>query len=95
MHSPFGCPQPLPIGTVRALTIPINYGIDRVGTVYIAIRTLMTQQFISLKVKAAALAGPVGTRIYTAVIPVTAGNINTILQIIAAVPTANNTYLYT
>ena len=75
------------------MTIPINYGIDRIGTVYIAIQNYNDPAiYSSALIKGAAIAGPFSTRIYCAVIPVTAGNINTVLQIIADVFAANTTH---
>ncbi|MGA1977623.1 MAG: PKD-like domain-containing protein, partial [Bacteroidales bacterium] len=63
-----------------ALLIDVNYGIDRVGTVYIIVINYDYSPIpTSAQVKAAALAGPAGGRVATAVLPVTVGNINTIL----------------
>lgn len=93
LSQPVWVPATPSIGTTGPLTIPVNYGIDRVGTVYIAIQNFTDPTiYTSALIKTVAIAGPSGTRIYTAVLPVTAGNINTVLQVIANVVNANRTH---
>ena len=78
------------LGAPGAITIPINYGINKVGIVYvICFNYNHGSSLMSSEIRAAALAGPGGGRTATAVIPVTAGNINLTLQHILNVPDAN------
>ncbi|MDT8309492.1 MAG: hypothetical protein RQ866_08160, partial [Bacteroidales bacterium] len=70
------------------MTIPVNYGIDRLGTVYIIVYDVDVYWSInSSSVRSAAISGPTGHRVATAVIPVT--NINTVLQTVIDVFSAN------
>jgi len=81
------------IGTTGPLTIPVNYGIDRVGTVYITVVNFDFSPIpTSAQIKAGALAGPAGGRVATAVLPVTAANINLVLNTILTVINPNTVH---
>jgi hypothetical protein len=81
------------IGVTGPLTIPINYGSDRVGTVYIAIENFNDPaNYTSALIKTVAGLGASGSRVYTAVIPITAATRTLLLQIIADVFSANTTH---
>jgi hypothetical protein len=81
------------LGTTGAQTIPINYGIDRVGTVYIVVRNLNDATiYTSPEIRSQAIAGPTGTIVNTAVLPITAANVNTVLQNIANVNDINTNH---
>jgi len=78
------------IGTVGPTTIPVNYGINMTGTVYMICMNynyLTSQRSAGIKIEA--IAGPSGAKVATAVLPVTAGNINIVLQTILNVVNAN------
>ena len=78
------------IGVVGPATIPVNYGINMTGTVYIIVfNTNVTNVFSGLDVKIRAQGGPLGPRVATAVIPVTAGQIGLILQTVMNVFNGN------
>ncbi len=87
---PVWVPTTPSIGTTGPLSIPVNYGIDRVGTVYI---TVVNYDFsptpTAAQIKAGAIAGPAGARIATAVLPVNGGSINNILNAVIYVINAN------
>ena len=81
------------IGTVGPLTIPINYGIDRVGTVYVVILNYDNAfNYSPAIIKSEATNAPYPQKVFQAAIPVTAGNINNILQVIVPVVNANRTH---
>ena len=87
---PVWVPTTPSVPSTGPLSITANYGIDRIGTIYI---TVVNYDFIpiptSAQVKAAAIAGPFGSRVATAVIPVSAGNINLVLNSLLSVINAN------
>ena len=81
------------IPSTGALSISVNYGINMVGTVYITVVNYDYSPIpTSAQVKAGALAGPSGGRVATAVLPVTAGNINLVLNTIINVINANTVH---
>ena len=66
-----------------------------VGTVYIIIQNYNDPTiYSSTSMKTVAGIGLSGTRVYTAVIPITVGNINTVLQVIANVVKRTKPILY-
>jgi PKD repeat protein len=79
-------------GTPGPTTIPINYGIDRAGTVYIIVLNYNNpNQQSPTTVRAQATNPTLASVVFNAVIPVNGGNINAILQVIAG-SLAANTY---
>ena len=71
----------------------MNYGIDKVGTVYIVIFNFNNPSiYLSTDVKILLIQVPAGPRVATAVIPVNAGNINLVLQTVLNVLNANTTH---
>ena len=90
--------QPVWVSTTPSLgapgpsTIPINYGIDRAGTVYIIVLNYNNpNQQSPTTVRAQAINPTLAAVVYNAVIPVSGGNINTVLQSVAA-SLASSTY---
>ena len=68
------------VGTVGPMTIPINYGIDRNGIIYICVYNYNNETVLtSVEVKNIAIGGPSGNLVATAVLPVTLGNINMVM----------------
>ena len=81
------------IPSTGALSISVNYGINMVGTVYITVVNYDYSPIpTSAQVKAGALAGPAGGRVATAVLPVTAGNINLVLNTVLDVINVNTVH---
>ncbi|MDI9533350.1 MAG: hypothetical protein QM238_06825, partial [Bacteroidota bacterium] len=90
--------QPVWVSTTPSLgapgpaTIPINYGIDRAGTVYIMVLNYNNpNQQAPTTVRAQAISPTLAAVVYNAVIPVSGGDINTVLQSVAA-SLASSTY---
>lgn len=90
---PLWVPATPSISGTGALSISVNYGINVVGTVYI---TIVNSDFLpiptSAQVKAAAIAGPSGGRVATAVLSVTAATRNSVLNTILNVINANTVH---
>ena len=81
------------IGSTGPLTIPINYGIDRVGTVYIFVLNYNNPNPQTPgTVRNQAINPTAGGIVANFVLPVNAGQINTTLSIIAEVINANKTH---
>lgn len=90
---PVWVPTTPSIPSTGPLTITANYGIDRVGTVYITVVNFDYSPIpTSAQVKAGALAGPSGGRVATAVLSVTVGNINLVLNKVFDVINANTVH---
>jgi len=71
------------VASTGPLTITMNYGIDRIGTVYIIVYNYNNKtKLTSRNVRDLAIGGPSGTLVATAVLPVNSQNINKILQVI-------------
>jgi PKD repeat protein len=89
-QAPTWVPTTPSIGTTGPISIPINYGINITGTVYIIV---INYDFVlpltSANVKTMATQGPSGVRTATAVIPIVAGQTNLILQRTLDVVNAN------
>lgn len=71
------------VASTGPTSITLNYGIDRVGTVYIIVFNFNnTTAYTSASVRSQAIAGVNYPRVATAIIPVISGNENSILQAI-------------
>ena len=76
------------------LSVTINYGINKVGTVYIAIYNFNNPAiYTPAQVKAiTGVVPPSGSYVARGILAVNAGNINTVLQTIISLPTMSNLY---
>ncbi len=89
---PVWVPTTPSLGAPGPTTIPINYGIDRAGTVYIIVLNYNNpNQQGPTTVRSQAINPTLPSVVFNAVIPIAGANINAILQIIAA-SLAPNTY---
>ncbi len=89
-QAPVWFPGTPAIPDVGPLDLTVNYGIDKVGVVYIVVFNYnYGGSLTSTGVKNTAIAGPVGAIVATRVIPVAAGNINQLLSEIIDVVNAN------
>ena len=89
---PVWVPSTPSVGAPSPTSIPINYGIDRAGTVYIIVLNYNNpNQQAPTSVRSQAINPTLASVVYNAVIPVNGGNINSILQEIAG-SLAANTY---
>ncbi|NSW94507.1 MAG: hypothetical protein HPY62_07350, partial [Bacteroidales bacterium] len=71
------------VASTGPTTITLNHGIDRVGTVYIIVFNFNnTTVYTSASVRSQAIAGVNYPRVATAIIPITSGNVNSILPAI-------------
>ncbi len=72
------------VGAPGPATIPVNYGIDRAGTVYIIVLNYNNPSAQPpATVRSQAIAPTLPTIVFNAVLPVAGANINAILQVIA------------
>jgi len=71
------------VASAGTLTITLNYGLDRVGTVYIIVYNYNNTSILtSATVKSRAILGPSGTITATAVLSVKTANIGKIVQVV-------------
>jgi hypothetical protein len=92
-QAPTWVPGTPSVPSTGPLSITLNYGINIVGTVYISVYNYsISWNLTGPNIKNDALNGPSGSRVATAIIPVTAGNINTVLQTILNVVNVNTTH---
>ena len=78
---PVWVPTTPSIGSAGPLSIPLNYGIDRAGTVYVTVVNFdFSPTPTAAQIKTGAITGPAGARIATAVLPVNGLNVNNILS---------------
>lgn len=78
------------VASTGPLSITINYGIDRLGTVYVIVFDYNnTSEYTSSNVRTRAIAGPSGSMVATAVLPVRKGSESQVLQALLAVKEAN------
>ena len=81
---PVWVPTTPSLGTPGPATIPINYGIDRAGTVYIIVLNYNNPSAQPpATVRSQAIAPTLPSIVFNAVLPVAGVNINAILQVIA------------
>ena len=79
-QAPVWFPTTPSVGTVGPMAIPINYGIDRNGIIYICVYNYNNETVLtSIDVKNIAIGGPSGNLVATAVLPVSLGNINMLM----------------
>lgn len=78
------------VASTGPLSITMNYGLDQIGTVYIIVYNFNNTSILSSStVRTRALAGPSGTLVATAVIPVRRADIGLILQTVLNVINPN------
>lgn len=81
------------IGTVGPLSVTLNYGLDRVGMVYVIVfNSNVVADLTPAQIKTWALAGPVGGRVVSTTLTVGAGQINTNLSQIFTLFDASRTH---
>jgi len=89
---PVWVPTTPSLGPAGPTSIPINYGIDRAGTIYIIVLNYNNpNQQAPTSVRSQAINPTLASVVFNAVIPIAGANINAILQVIAG-SLAANTY---